>query len=164
MQRRKFIRACAGGAALGAGFPLAAQGARTSRGPVAVSGRQAGNPDALIMDAMGELRTIYEPPLVRQMLASGMDSITITLCDPKPVGAEALELAVDSLLEYDRYLERHPELFIKATSVADVDRAKAEGKLAVFYLYQNSVQFGDDLDRGRDVPRSRGPQQSDHVQ
>jgi len=105
------------------------------------------DPQALIMDAMGELRTVYEPPLVRQMLASGMDSITITLCDPKPVGAEALELAIDSLLEYDRYLAAHPDLFVKAVGVRDVDRARREGKLAVFYLFQNSVQFGEDLDR-----------------
>ncbi len=105
------------------------------------------DPQALIMDAMGELRTVYEPPLVRQMLASGMDSITITLCDPKPVGDEALALAIDSLLEYDRYLAAHPDLFVKAVGIRDVDRARREGKLAVLYLFQNSVQFGEDLDR-----------------
>ncbi len=110
-------------------------------------GRSRANPDALIMDAMGELRPIYEPPLVREMLASGLDAITVTLCDPKPTGAEALELAVDGLLEYDRYLAAHPDLFIKATTVADVDAARASGRMAVFYLYQNSVQFGNDLDR-----------------
>lgn len=99
------------------------------------------------MDAMGELRPIYEPPLVRQMLASGIDSITVTLCDPKAVGAEALELAVDGLMEYDRYLAAHPDLFIKATSVADVDAARRAGKMAVFYLYQNATQFDDDLAR-----------------
>jgi membrane dipeptidase len=105
------------------------------------------NPEALIMDAMGELRPIYEPPLVREMLASGMDSITVTLCDPKAEGAEALELAVDGLLEYDRYLAAHPDLFVKATSVADVDAARVSGRMAVFYLYQNATQFDDDLDR-----------------
>lgn len=105
------------------------------------------NPRALIMDAMGELRPVYEPPLVRQMLASGMDSITVTLCDPKAEGAEALELAVNGLMEYDRYLAAHPDLFIKATSVADVDAARRAGKMAVFYLYQNATQFDDDLDR-----------------
>ena len=105
------------------------------------------DPRALIMDAMGELRTIYEPSLVREMLASGLDAITVTLCDPKPEGAEALELAVNGLLEYDRYLSAHPELFVKATSVRDVETARRSGRMAVFYLYQNSVQFGDDLDR-----------------
>jgi membrane dipeptidase len=99
------------------------------------------------MDAMGELRPIYEPPLVREMLASGTDSITVTLCDPKPVGAEALEFAVDGLMQYDRYLTSNPELFVKATSVAHIDEARRSGRMAVFYLYQNSIQFDDDLDR-----------------
>lgn len=105
------------------------------------------DPGALIMDAMGELRPTYEPPLVRQMLASGIDSITVTLCDPKAEGAEALELAVDGLMEYDRYLAAHPDLFVKAMSVADVDAARHSGRLAVFCLYQNATQFDDDLDR-----------------
>ncbi len=104
-------------------------------------------PDALIWDAMGELREEYDATLLRDMLGSGMDAITITLCDPKPEGAEALELAIDSLLQHDRFLAKHPEFFVKATSVADVDRARRERKLAVFYLYQNTVQFGTDLDR-----------------
>ena len=133
MDRRSFVST----AALTA---LAAPAAVRTRG-------RARSPDALIMDAMGELRTIYEPALVRRMLASGMDSITVTLCDPKPVGAEALELAIDELLVYDRYLAAHPDLFVKATSTADVDEARRTGRMAVFYLYQNAVQFGDDLDR-----------------
>jgi membrane dipeptidase len=115
----------------------------------ATSGRRVPPPPAraLVWDAMGELRFEYEPALIRDMLASGMDAIGVTLCDPKPEGAEALELAVDSRLQHDRYLAEHPEFFLKATTVADVDKAKQEGKLAVFYLYQNSVQFGTNLDR-----------------
>lgn len=96
---------------------------------------------------MGELRPEYETSLVRDMLASGLRAITITLCDPKPEGDEALALALDSLLAYDRHLTSNASLFVKATSVADVDRAQREGKLAVFYLFQNSVQFGRELDR-----------------
>lgn len=103
--------------------------------------------DTLVWDAMGELRPEYDPPLIRDMLASGMDAITITLCDPKPEGSEALELAVDSLLEHDRFLAKRGDFFTKATSVADVDRARRQGKMAVFYLYQNTVQFGSELDR-----------------
>ncbi len=51
------------------------------------------------------------------------------------------------MLEYDRYLAAHPDLFLKATSVAQVDAARRSGRLAVFYLFQNATQFGDDLDR-----------------
>ncbi|MCH7490743.1 MAG: membrane dipeptidase [Gemmatimonadetes bacterium] len=136
MDRRFFLKQATASAAAVQFVPRQAMGKEPSS-----------NPRALIMDAMGELRPIYEPPLVRQMLASGIDSITVTLCDPKAVGAEALELAVDGLMEYDRYLAAHPDLFIKATSVADVDAARRAGKMAVFYLYQNATQFDDDLDR-----------------
>lgn len=109
--------------------------------------RLAQRRDRLIMDAMGELRLDYPESLIREMLASGMDSITVTICDPKPEGDEALRLAVDALLDHDRHLTAHPQLFVRATSAADVDRARRSGRLAVFYLYQNTVQFGTSLDR-----------------
>ncbi len=136
MNRRGFVR------------NLTATAAALHLAPKRVAARVSGrDPRALIMDAMGELRPIYEPALVKEMLGAGMDSITVTLCDPKAVGAEALELAVDGLMEYDRYLAEHPDLFIKARSVADVDAARRSGRMAVFYLYQNATQFHDDLSR-----------------
>lgn len=143
MDRRSFLKQATASAAAVHFVPRQAVG---KEAPGRICGPSS-NPRALIMDAMGELRPVYEPPLVRQMLASGMDSITVTLCDPKADGAEALELAVSGLTEYDRYLAAHPDLFIKATSVADVDAARRSGKMAVFYLYQNATQFDDDLDR-----------------
>lgn len=100
-----------------------------------------------MMDAMGELRNEYDDALLRDMLGSGMRSITVTLCDPKPVGAEALELAVDGLAEYDRMIAHRSSFMLKATSVRDIEEARRTGRLAVFYLYQNSMQFGKDLDR-----------------
>lgn len=132
MHRRSFVLALAASAA---STRLRAQGGAQPR------------PDRLIMDAMGELRFEYEPALIRQMLASGLDAITVTLSDPKVEGAAALELAIDELLAHDRYLQANPQYFVKATSVADVARARRAGRLAVFYLFQNTVQFGTDLDR-----------------
>jgi membrane dipeptidase len=135
LNRKEFVRS----AAMAAALPLAPAGARLAMG--------SSRPRALIMDAMGELRPIYTPDLIRQMLDSGMDSITVTLCDPKPVGAAALELAIDSLIEHDRFVAANDAQLLKATSVADVDRARRSGRLAVFYLFQNTVQFGGELDR-----------------
>jgi membrane dipeptidase len=156
MDRRTFLTSSTAGVAGAAAFGF--DPARAAATPVsggsglvlpgsAAQARMAPDPRALIMDAMGELRPIYEPSLVRQMLASGTDSITVTLCDPKAVGAEALELAIDGLTEYDRYLASRPDLFVQATSVKHVDEARRSGRMAVFYLYQNATQFGDDLDR-----------------
>ncbi|HSW29353.1 MAG TPA: membrane dipeptidase [Longimicrobiales bacterium] len=151
MDRRAFVRGAAAAAgAAGAGLTVAAlplpAAAEAMRG---AGERTPATPDprALIFDAMGELRPEYDEALIREMLASGLDAITVTLCDPKPVGAEALELAVDGLAIYDRFIAAHPDLLLKATSVADIRRARESGRLAVFYLYQNTEQFGAELDR-----------------
>ena len=143
MDRRTFLKASAASAAITHLAPTEAAG----EAPPAPAGRHPSDPRALIMDAMGELRPIYEESLVRDMLGSGTDSITVTLCDPKAVGAEALDFAVDGLMEYDRYVTGNPHLFVKATSVSDVEVARRSGRMAVFYLYQNATQFDDDLDR-----------------
>lgn len=135
MLRRSFVLALT---STGIAARLRAQSAPAAAQP---------RPDRLIMDAMGELRLEYPPALIREMLASGMDAITITLSDPKLEGAAALELAVDELLAYDRFIAAHPTLLVRATAVVDLDRARREGKLAVFYLFQNTIQFGTDLDR-----------------
>jgi membrane dipeptidase len=142
MDRRRFLRSAAAAATGASWLTLDAMPAAA-----APTTERARDPRALIMDAMGELRPIYEPSLVREMLESGIDSITVTLCDPKAVGAQALEWAIDGLMEYDRYLAAHPDLFVKAESVAHVDLARRSGRMAVFYLYQNATQFDDDLDR-----------------
>ena len=99
------------------------------------------------MDAMGELRNEYDDALIRDMLGTGMRAITVTLCDPKPTGAEGLEMAIDGVVEYDRMIATRSRFFLKATSVRHIDDARRQGKMAVFYLFQNSDQFGDDLDR-----------------
>jgi membrane dipeptidase len=138
LPRRSFLQALA--------VPLVAP-RLTAAAQASTAAPTPARPDTLVMDAMGELRMEYEAALIRDMLASGLDSITITLCDPKPVGDEALALAIDSILEHDRYLAANPAFFVKATSVADLERARREGKMAVFYLFQNTVQFGRALDR-----------------
>lgn len=135
MNRRQFVQTMGCGAVW-----LAAGGAGRELGAQASGG-------GLIFDAMGEIRDVYGPDLIGEILASGLDAITVTLCDPKTFEQEAVEAAMEGIAAYDRYLGAHPELFVKATSTADIDRARHEGKLAVCYLFQNSTQFGRDLDR-----------------
>jgi membrane dipeptidase len=151
MDRKAFVKSAAAaagaaGAGLALGAPLLLGAAGQGRGGARVAAAPP-DPRALIFDAMGELRPEYDEALIREMLASGLDAITVTLCDPKPVGAEALELAVDGLNTYDRFIASHPGLLLKSTSVADLRKARESGRLAVFYLYQNTEQFGADPDR-----------------
>ncbi len=100
----------------------------------------------LTFDAMGEVRFEYDAALVGQMHASGLDAITVTLCDPKAYEAQAYEEAVQAVLDHDAHIAAHPSLFLKATRTSDIDVARKNGQIAIFYLFQNSTQFGRDLD------------------
>jgi membrane dipeptidase len=131
MDRRNFILS---GPALSAAMTVAP----------AAAARRAARP--LTFDAMGEVRFEYDAALIGQMRASGLDAITITLCDPKVYEGQAYEEAVQAVLDHDAHIAKHPELFLKATKTGDIDVARNNGQLALFYLFQNSTQFGRDLD------------------
>ena len=102
--------------------------------------------NALVMDAMGEVREIYTDELCSEMLDAGMNSITVTLCDPKSFETQAYDWGMAGVRDYDSLISAEPEFWTKATRIADVDRAREEGRIALFYLFQNSTQFGRDLD------------------
>lgn len=101
---------------------------------------------ALVFDAMGEIREVYDSALLQEMLDSGLNAITKTMCDPKTFEREALDVALEGIRSFDAWIAANPRQVIKATSVADMDQAKRDGKIAVFYLIQNSTPFGKDLD------------------
>ena len=100
----------------------------------------------LTFDAMGEVRFEYDAALVRQMRDSGLDAIAVTLCDPKAYGSHAYDIAIEALLDHDAHISAHPELFLKATRTADIEQARKNGQIAIFYLLQNSTHFGHDLE------------------
>lgn len=131
MDRRKFILS---GAAVSAAVAFAP----------GVAARATTRP--LTFDAMGEVRFEYDAALIGQMRASGLDAITVTLCDPKSYEGQAYEEAIQAVLDHDAHIAAHPELFLKATRTSDIDVARKNGQLALFYLFQNSTQFGRDLD------------------
>ena len=133
LNRRQFALGAAAGAVSAGATPLSAL---------------AGTPtqDALVIDAMGEIREVYTDELCREMIDSGLNSVTVTLCDPKSYEQQAYDWGMAGVLEYDRLIEAESEFWTKATTVADIDRARDEGRIALFYLFQNSTQFGRDLD------------------
>lgn len=134
MDRRQFILS---GTALSAAMVLA---------PGTAARTKAAKARPLTFDAMGEVRFEYDAALIGEMRASGLDAIAITLCDPKTYEAEAYEVAVQAVLDHDAHIAKHPDLFLKATRTSDIDVARQNGQLALFYLFQNSTQFGRDLD------------------
>lgn len=102
--------------------------------------------DALVIDAMGEIREAYTDELCQEMIDSGLNSITVTLCDPKSYESVAYQWGMDGVLQYDRLIEQEQKFWLKATSVDDIARARDQGRISMFYLFQNSTQFGRDLD------------------
>ena len=77
----------------------------------------------LIFDAMGEMRLEYDGDLIKQIKASGLNAITVTLTDPKVSGQRATDEAIDAVLAHDQHIKAHPEWFLKATRVEDIERA-----------------------------------------
>ena len=102
--------------------------------------------EGMIFDAMGEIREVYSKDLLREIIDSGLNAITVTLCDPRTYEEEARKVAAEGIDLYDRYIKAHHDLLIKATSISDLNLARKQGKLAIFYLFQNTTQFGRDLD------------------
>lgn len=128
------------------------KGSLAAAGAVGLSGlsttaQAASTQSVLVFDAMGEIREVYGPDLLKEMIDSGLNAITKTMCDPKTFEQEAMDVALEGIRSFDTWIENNPDQVLKATSVADVDRAQDEGKIAVFYLIQNSTPFGRDLDR-----------------
>jgi membrane dipeptidase len=103
--------------------------------------------DSLVFDLMGELRVTYPRELIEAIRDSGLNAITVTLTDPKVYEQQAYTEAKTAVSEHDAFLAEYPDLFLKATSVADLETARRQNKIAVYYLFQNSTQFGRDLSR-----------------
>ena len=137
MRRRDFV------AGLGGGVVLASTAGRAAA--VSTTTRVQDRP--LILDANGEIRLTHTMDLIREVIASGTSSETVTITDPKIFGEAAMDAALADLLAYDRHIGEHSDLLLKATSVADILRAKAQGKLALFYQLQNTTPIHKDLDR-----------------
>ncbi|MBT5219473.1 MAG: hypothetical protein HOM16_08320, partial [Woeseia sp.] len=86
---------------------------------------------SLVIDAMGEVREVYTDSLCREMIDSGINSITVTLCDPKSFEAEAYAWAIDGVLAYDKLIDQEPNYWMKATRVADIQTARDQGRIAL---------------------------------
>ncbi len=99
----------------------------------------------LMLDANGEIRRIYPPALIREILASGTNMVAITVTDPKEYGGNALAALLADVREYDRYFAA-PQ-FLRVLQTADVDRARAEGKLGILYQIQNAAPLERDAGR-----------------
>jgi membrane dipeptidase len=109
----------------------------------------AGTPtqDALIVDAMGEIRLVYDKALLGEILDSGLNAIGVTLADPKTYEREAYDVTRKGIEDYDKYIGENSDQLMKGYGVGDLEKAQKSGRLAIYYLTQNTTHFGRDLAR-----------------
>jgi membrane dipeptidase len=142
MNRRQFIGSVAAGTMAGSHFTLGDTEAASKPARSEESQSQM-----LALDAMGEIRVTHTMDIIRDVIASGKRAVTVTITDPKVFGEPALDAALDDLTAHDQHIAAHSNLLLKATSVADIDRAREESRLALFYMLQNATPLQKDPNR-----------------
>lgn len=101
----------------------------------------------LVIDGLGEIHLDYDMALIDEIRASGMRGCVVTVGNPALHGATAFDDMRSEVEAYDRHIAAHSDRFLRATSVADVDRAAREGKIGLIYYTQNATPIQDDVER-----------------
>ncbi|WP_084183399.1 dipeptidase [Nevskia soli] len=139
--RRDFL-SLSGGALLASGVaPLS--GAAAGKAGNAEVYRKAFVLDCNTLASIGSFSESDIPEIKQLLRDSGVNVVKSTLGG----GGGNFEATVADIAAAQGLMERHPELFIKATGIADLDRAKREGKLAVIFSFEAASMLEDKLDR-----------------
>jgi membrane dipeptidase len=156
MDRRTFISLAAAGA-LTCGSTL-------SRADAVSSAQYTRWRDALIVNALGELRNTNENGVetyrtgnqraLDDARASGMAAINITVSDSPNVPG-AFEEAVRAIEQWDAILGQYPRDLLKVLGASDILRARAERRIGVIYGFQNAGMLGEQAAR-IDTLKQRG--------
>ena len=78
--------------------------------------------------------------------ASGLTAVNITLgyvAGPQ----DPYDYTLKTIAEWDAIITAHPDSLLKVERAADILRARDEGRIGIFYGFQNAVQIGADLGR-----------------
>jgi membrane dipeptidase len=75
-----------------------------------------------------------------QMREGGVDAVHVTIAYH-----ENFREAVLNFEKWNRRFEQYPELITKGLWASDIDRARAEGKTAIFFGFQNPSPIEDDI-------------------
>jgi membrane dipeptidase len=110
------------------------------------AGRAQQKYSSLIIDGMGEIRVTYPMDLITEVLDSGTNVVRISLGSPLPP-SKAFQIVLDAYAQYEKYIDEHAGYLMKATCIADIDKSRREGRLALMYYFQNSTPLEDDLDK-----------------
>ncbi|MEP3639950.1 MAG: membrane dipeptidase [Paracoccaceae bacterium] len=82
----------------------------------------------------------WSEKIFRQMRQGGVDAVHVTIAYH-----ENFRETVQNFEQWNRWFERYPDLIMKGLWASDVERAKAEGKTAIFFGFQNPSPIEDDI-------------------
>lgn len=109
---------------------------------------------AIVIDGLGGIGDPYGKPEDRRFSAralaelrqSGLNAIH---CTVSSVGndADVAEETLRQIAGSQRMIADNADMFVRATSVADIRAAKAAGKVALYYGFQDTSPIGADLSR-----------------
>lgn len=132
LDRRDFLRAAAAAAAA-ATFPTRI---RASQEPGPIDRLYA---QAIVIDSLA-VGLEWDEIEFRALEETGYTAIQTTL------PSQNLEVAVQALAEWNQRIRDHADQLRRATSAADIERAKEEGVTAVVLGFQNATMVEDDVD------------------
>jgi membrane dipeptidase len=142
MHRREFL-ATAGAAAALLALPAYAQPRPRGSGS-----------NAIWVDAQGGIdrfdekdgRLVPSPMLVEAVKSGWIDVVNQTVGEVGN-GPDRFRSAVEGIAFLDRFVADMPSLFAKALSVADIRAARAAGKVAIVYNFQDTTPLEGDVAR-----------------
>ena len=84
------------------------------------------------------------------MRQGGLDAVHVTIAYH-----ETFREMVLNLEAWNRHFEAHGDLILRGTTAADIDTAKASGRTAIFFGFQNPSPIEDDIGLDPDLPSAR---------
>ena len=82
----------------------------------------------------------WSEKIFRQMREGRLDAVHVTIAYH-----EMFRETVLNIEQWNRWFEAHGDLILKGRTVADIDRARASGRTAVFFGFQNPSPIEDDI-------------------
>jgi membrane dipeptidase len=153
--RRQFLLLSAVAAA-SAAVPvgLAASENETAGAPSETVAGWAGYEKALVVDALGSpggsTTMVNDAPLsaaeIADLRASGVTAVNLTVGSVGG-GPDVFADTFERIGFWEREIDAHPDVLLKVKSAADLDRAKASGRLGIIYGFQDATPLGEDLNR-----------------
>jgi membrane dipeptidase len=146
MERREFL---ATAAAAGAG--LALPGSGYTRTPDEPRRQQR----SVWVDAQGEPSGLHEgpsghdtatPQLVEAIRQRRLDVLNASVAESGN-GSDRFRLAIDGIAYFNRLIKDNPAVFARVERVSDIHAARAAGKLAIIYNFQDTTPLEGDADR-----------------